>query len=124
MGPGDLLLLTGRTLQQATAGLRRACVYRVVPLASPAVPSFAGRCVVMDTSASINLLLNMSSSWREVEICFLFSWNLYWFEPAVYIHCTFEYTQRNRYNSLKVVMYAELQDITSISVNASGWCNH
>jgi len=43
MGPGDLLLLTGRTLQQATAGLRRACVYRVVPLASPAVTSFAGR---------------------------------------------------------------------------------
>lgn len=66
----------------------------------------------------------MSSLWREVEICFLFSWNLYLFEPAVYIHCTFDYTQRNQYNSLKVAMYAELQDITSISVNASAWCNH
>lgn len=62
----------------------------------------------------------MSSLWREVEIYFPFSQNLYLFEPAVYIHCIFEYTQRNRYNSLKVVMYAELQDITSISVNASG----
>lgn len=45
MGPGDLLLLTGRTLEQATAGARRACVYRVVPVTPTAVNSFLGRCV-------------------------------------------------------------------------------
>jgi hypothetical protein len=43
LDPGDLLLLTGKALQQATAGLRRACVYRVVPVAPTAMPSYLGR---------------------------------------------------------------------------------
>lgn len=47
MGPGDLLLLTGKTLEQATAAVRRACVYRVVPVTPTTVNAFSGRCVVM-----------------------------------------------------------------------------
>ncbi|KAJ7535841.1 hypothetical protein O6H91_12G048300 [Diphasiastrum complanatum] len=40
---GDLLLLTGRALQQATAGLRRACSYRVIPPSSSSLLTAAGR---------------------------------------------------------------------------------
>ncbi len=47
LDPGDLLLLTGKALQQATAGLRRACVYRVVPVAATAMPSYLGRYVLL-----------------------------------------------------------------------------
>jgi hypothetical protein len=47
LDPGDLLLLTGKALQQATAGLRRACVYRVVPVAPTAMPSYLGRYVLL-----------------------------------------------------------------------------
>jgi hypothetical protein len=42
LDPGDLLLLFGRALQQATAGLQRACVYHVVPVAPTAMPFWAG----------------------------------------------------------------------------------
>lgn len=45
LGPGDLLLLTGKTLEQATAGIRRACTYRVVPVTQTTVNAFSGRCV-------------------------------------------------------------------------------
>lgn len=55
MGPGDLLLLTGRTLEQATAGARRACVYRVVPVTPTAVTSFLGRCVNTFHEASVSV---------------------------------------------------------------------
>lgn len=43
MGPGDLLLLTGRTLEKATAGIRKAGVFRVIP--STATASFSSRFV-------------------------------------------------------------------------------
>lgn len=49
MGPGDLLLLTGRALQQATAGLRRACVYRVVPVPPTVMTAYADRCAILQT---------------------------------------------------------------------------
>lgn len=57
MGPGDLLLLTGRTLEQATAGARRACVYRVVPVTPTTVTSFLGR-----TSLAFRLMPRMSAT--------------------------------------------------------------
>jgi hypothetical protein len=47
LDPGDLLLLIGRALQQATAGLQRACVYHVVPVAPTAMPFYLGRCVLL-----------------------------------------------------------------------------
>ncbi|CAM6098402.1 unnamed protein product [Calypogeia fissa] len=41
--PGDLILLTGRALQQATAGLRKASPYRVVPLSQNGPTGSTGR---------------------------------------------------------------------------------
>jgi hypothetical protein len=66
LGPGDLLLLTGRTLEHATAGIRRACVYRVVPVTPTAVNSFLGRCVPTSKgpSASVCIIL-------QIRICTL-----------------------------------------------------
>lgn len=46
VGPGHLLLIAGRTLEQATAGIRRAGVFRVVPVSSPATAPFPGRYVI------------------------------------------------------------------------------
>ncbi|CAM6127631.1 unnamed protein product [Calypogeia fissa] len=43
VGPGDLILLTGRALQQATAGLRKASPYRVVPLSQNGPTGSTGR---------------------------------------------------------------------------------
>ncbi|KAG6543369.1 hypothetical protein Mapa_015283 [Marchantia paleacea] len=43
VGPGDLILLTGKALQQATAGIRKASTYRVVPLPPNHAPGSAGR---------------------------------------------------------------------------------
>lgn len=40
---GDLLIITGRCLQHVTAGIRRACAYRVAPLSSSASPTSTGR---------------------------------------------------------------------------------
>eukprot|EP00250_Pteridium_aquilinum_P014354 c21933_g1_i1 orf=716-2584(+) len=40
---GDLLIITGRSLQHVTAGVRRACAYRVEPRSSPASPPSTGR---------------------------------------------------------------------------------
>lgn len=45
MGPGDLLLLTGRTLEKATAGVRKPGVFRVAPVSSTATASFSDRYV-------------------------------------------------------------------------------
>ncbi|KAG0562083.1 hypothetical protein M758_9G172900 [Ceratodon purpureus] len=57
MGPGDLLLLTGRTLEHASAGIRRACVYRVVPVTPTAANSSLGR-----TSLAFRLMPRMSAT--------------------------------------------------------------
>ncbi|KAL2634972.1 hypothetical protein R1flu_006451 [Riccia fluitans] len=43
VGPGDLILLTGKALQHATAGIRKASTYRVVPLSQNHGPGSAGR---------------------------------------------------------------------------------
>lgn len=40
---GDLLIITGRSLQHVTAGIRRACAYRVAPLSSPVSSTATGR---------------------------------------------------------------------------------
>lgn len=40
---GDLLLVTGRALQHITAGLCKACTYRVMPLSSSSVPGSSRR---------------------------------------------------------------------------------
>ncbi|XP_024389610.1 uncharacterized protein [Physcomitrium patens] len=60
LGPGDLLLLTGKTLEQATAGIRRACTYRVVPVTQTTVNAFSGRCV--RTSLAFRLMPRMSAT--------------------------------------------------------------
>lgn len=48
MGPGDLLLITGKTLEQATAGVRKAGLFRVVPASSPAIVSSSYRYEAQD----------------------------------------------------------------------------
>lgn len=44
---GDLLLVTGRALQHITAGLCKACTYRVMPLSSSSVPGSSRRVSLM-----------------------------------------------------------------------------
>ncbi|MCO5564833.1 hypothetical protein L7F22_018501 [Adiantum nelumboides] len=44
---GDLLLITGRSLQHITAGLCKACVYRVMPLSSSNIPDSSKRVALM-----------------------------------------------------------------------------
>jgi hypothetical protein len=58
MGPGDLLLLTGRTLEKATAGVRKAAVFRVVPVSATATASFAGS----RTSLAFRLMPRMNAT--------------------------------------------------------------
>eukprot|EP00250_Pteridium_aquilinum_P035648 c9762_g1_i1 orf=606-2351(-) len=44
---GDLLLVTGKALQHITAGLCRACAYRVMPLSPSSVPGSSRRISLM-----------------------------------------------------------------------------
>ncbi|XP_024368287.1 uncharacterized protein [Physcomitrium patens] len=57
MGPGDLLLITGKTLEQATAGVRKAGLFRVVPASSPAIVSSSYR-----TTLAFRLMPRMSAT--------------------------------------------------------------
>ena len=84
MGPGDLLLLTGRTLEKATAGVRKAGVFRIVSVASTATASLYGRYV-----SQIHVFLNIMS-WNFFN-CIGINCINYYQEYDEKVHCLVDY---------------------------------